>query len=187
MRRLGIVGYWVVASAAVLTLSGAGLWNARLLAPLGRVLLFPKAGGWKGLWHWRRWAEAAGMTLVWAAVPWLLDLFIDDRLRTAGIALPWVRDSNIGGPAVWWWTGVACYFGLLYGRVSAGIIAGGLSLAWQWAFFGGWAIEPLRHYVSSDLVLRYLVYGLFLGLVLAGAEIIALLVPPRKRTVSLSS
>lgn len=166
MRRLaGLLGYWIAASATALALFGIGLPYARLLAPVGRVVLLGGPGGWTGLRQWRRWAEAVTLAWVWGGVPWLLGLL----LQNARLSLPWMGEPYAGGSAAWWWVGVALYFALLYRRMGAGLVAGVLALAWQWIAFSREAFEFLQPYVGQP-ALSYVIFGLFMGLVLGLAD-----------------
>lgn len=170
MRRLGtLIAYWVLAGAAVLALFGLGL-NTRLLAPLGRVLLFDRANGWRDLRNGRRWAEAVGLTLVWGGVPWLIDLIVGRRLMDAGIRLFWMPGMDAWGSGAWWWIGVAASFGLLHRRALAALIGGVFALVWQWAVMGAELVPALRPLIPSDVVSGYLVFALFMGLMLGVAD-----------------
>lgn len=174
MRRLGmLIAYWVTGCAAVLALFGLGFNQARMLLPLGRALLLDGRGPGREWKNGRRWAEAALLTLAWGGVPWVVDLVVGRRLMDAGVRLFWAPGMEAGGTAVWWWLGVAIYFGLLHRRLLAALIGGAAAMLWQWAFLGPMAHEWLRPLIPSDVVIGYLVYGLVLGLTLGLADYLA--------------
>ena len=173
-RRLGtLLAYWILACASAFALFHLGLNQARLLVPLGRALLVDRANGWSDLRSGRRWAEALGLTLAWGWVPWLIDLSTGQRLMNAGLHPFWMPGGVFSGSGVWWWLGVAVYFGLLHRRLLAGLLGGTFALLFQWAFLRPMAHEWLRPLIPSDMLIGYLMFGLFMGLALGLADFLA--------------
>jgi hypothetical protein len=185
LRRLGVlVLYWVLAGFVFVTLFISGPFGeARLLAPLGRVLLVDRPGGWSDLRSGRRWAEAVGLTLVWGGVPWLVALSLGPRLAEASIQFPWMPGADARMSGAWWWVGPAVYFGLLHRRVLAGLVGGAFALLWQWTYFSGWNTEVLSHLIPSDLLYTYLSAGLAMGVVMGVTDFLAGYIGPRLKSL----